>query len=94
MEKKKRSTALGAFTRNENAINVMIDEKSPTHIVTPQFEKLQACWNKLEDAHDAYIESLEDEDLNDVILNSLLSVTQPTLNLLRSRIVPSYARKS
>ena len=71
MEKKKRSTALGAFTRNENAINVMLDEKSPTHIVTPQFEKLQACWNKLEDAHDAYIESLEDEDLNDDILNSL-----------------------
>ena len=70
MEKRKRSTALGAFTRNENTINVMLDELSPTHIITPQFEKLQACWNKLEEAHDAYIESI-DGDVDEVTLNSL-----------------------
>ena len=71
MERKKRSTALGAFTRNEKAIHVMFDENSPTHIVTPQFEKLQACWNKLEQAHDAYVESIDDGDLTEDILNSL-----------------------
>ena len=70
MEKRKRSTALGAFTRNENTINLMLDEKSPTNILTSQFEKFQACWNKLEEAHDAYIESI-DGDVDDVILNSL-----------------------
>ena len=70
MEKKKRSTALGTFTRNEKAINTMFDENSPTHLVTPQFEKLQACWNKLEEAHDAYIESI-DGDVDDATLNEL-----------------------
>ena len=70
MEKNKRRTALGTFTRNENAITVMFDNESPTHIVTPQFEKLQACWNKLEEAHDAYIDSIEGE-VDDAILKSL-----------------------
>ena len=70
MEKKKRATALGAFTRNENVINLMLDEKSLTHMITAQFEKFQACWNKLEEAHDAYIESIDGE-VDDVILKSL-----------------------
>ena len=58
MEKRKRATALGAFTRNENHLNAMLDDASPIHIVTPQFEKLQTCWDKLEQAHDNYIESI------------------------------------
>ena len=66
--KKRRTVALGTFTRNENNLNAMIEDASPKHIVTPQYEKVQACWNKLEEVHDAYIESVEgditDEDLN------------------------------
>ena len=72
MEKRKRSTALGAFTRNEKTLNTMLDNGSPIHIVTPQFDKLQACWNKLEEAHDNYIESIDiNGEVDEAILNSL-----------------------
>ena len=70
MEKRKRSTALGAFTRNERTLNLMFDEGSPTHLITPQYEQLQVCWNRLEDAHDAYIESIVG-DIDDATMNSL-----------------------
>ena len=57
--KKRRTIALGTFTRNEKSLIQMIDTNSPKHIAVPQYEKLQSCWNKLEESHDAYVESIE-----------------------------------
>ena len=54
--KKRRTVALGTFTWNEKSLIQMIDTNSPKHIAVPQYEKLQACWNKLEEVHDAFIE--------------------------------------
>ena len=61
MEKNKRKTALGTFTRNERTLNSMLDDESPKDMVTPQYEKLKICWDKLEVAHDNYLETLEGE---------------------------------
>ena len=58
MEKTKRTTALGTFARNEQTLKAMLDDECPKDIVTPQYEKLQACWNKLEAAHDHYLETI------------------------------------
>ena len=61
MEKRKRTTALGAFTRNENTLKVMFDKSSPPHI-TPQFDKLKAAWYKLEEAHDIFFDFNQSAD--------------------------------
>ena len=68
--KKRRSAALSTFTRNEKALNALLDDDSPKQVVTPQYEKLQACWNKLEEIHDAFIE-VADGDIPEVDLNKL-----------------------
>ena len=68
--KKRRSAALSTFTRNEKALNALLDDDSPKQVVTPQFEKLQACWNKLEEIHDAFIE-VADGEIPEVDLNKL-----------------------
>ena len=68
--KQKRTSALKAFTRNENAIKVMFDAGSPSQIVTAQFQKLQGCWDKLEDAQEAYIESITGA-VDDATMNAL-----------------------
>ena len=68
---RKRITALATFTRTERNLNAMIDDESPKHLVAPQYEKLQACWNKLEEAHDRYIESIEGDDIDEDNLNKL-----------------------
>ena len=70
MEKTKQTTALGTFTRNECTLNPMLDDECPKDIVKPQYEKLQACWNKLEIAHDSYLETI-DGDIDDAELNKL-----------------------
>ena len=57
----RRKTALGSFTRNENTLRQLITNASPANVVSAQFEKLQACWNKLEEANERCVESLEDE---------------------------------
>ena len=68
-EKTQRKVALQGFTRNENVLKQMLDDPDvPKDIVAPQYLKVQACWTKLEDAHDGYLNSIEgdieDEDLN------------------------------
>ena len=70
MEKTKRTAALSTFTRNEKTLNSMIDDECPRDIVTPQYEKLQTVWNKLEAAHDTYLETI-DGDIADAELNKL-----------------------
>ena len=62
--KRRRKSARHGFTRNLNTLLQMIDDESPECIVTPQYLKLQSCWNKLEEAQDQFIESLN-EDLDD-----------------------------
>ena len=70
MEKSKRTTALGTFTRNERTLNAMLDDESPKELVTPQYNKLQSCWDKLEAAHDSYLETIEG-DIDPADLNKL-----------------------
>ena len=47
---------------------MMLDDECPKDIVTPQFEKVRTSWDRLEIAHDSYIESIvgeiDDADLN------------------------------
>ena len=54
-EKTIRSTAQRNFTRNLNTLNALLDESAASVLVTPQYEKLKNCWEKLEDAHDDYV---------------------------------------
>ena len=66
--KNRRTAALRTFTRNEKTLIKWIDDASPKHLVTPQYEKVQACWNKLEEIQDDYIAGFEgditEEDSN------------------------------
>ena len=57
-EKQKRKTALGNFTRTENTMKLMFDKNCPSNIVTAQFQKLSAAWEKLEEAHDNFLVSI------------------------------------
>ena len=69
MEKRKRTAALSTFTRNVKSLTQMLDSGSPKIVVDTQFEKLQVCWNKLEEAHDEFIKNSEvdlDEDSADM----------------------------
>ena len=59
MEKKQRSVALSNFTRNLNTFNGLLDDAAPRVLVTPQFNKLQGCWEKLEEAHDKFMEATD-----------------------------------
>ena len=60
-EKSKRTAALSTFTRNERTLQAMLDEECPKDMVTPQFEKVQKCWDRLEETHDMYIETIVGE---------------------------------
>ena len=56
LSKKKRSQALSNFTRAHNELITYIDESAPPVLTTPQFEKVESCWEKLEAAQDDFIE--------------------------------------
>ena len=43
----------------------MIIDASPESVFALQYAKLQTCWDKLEEAHDRYIESLMEEVADD-----------------------------
>ena len=58
-EKKRRSIALGGFTRSVNLLNTVINEKSPISVVTPKYDRVNEAWYKLEAAHDAFIEQTD-----------------------------------
>ena len=55
VEKRKRSQALSNFTRSVNIFNSLIDDNASPILVTPQLEKLNSCWEKLEVAQDNFI---------------------------------------
>ena len=55
MEEKQRTVALRNFLRNFNSLIDMLDGGAPEVIVTPQYLKFQACWEKLEAAQDAFL---------------------------------------
>ena len=59
--KRRRSTLLSSFTRNANTLEEMISGKSPLLVVNPQLAKVQSYWDKLEEAHDTFMESYEGE---------------------------------
>ena len=55
VERRKRSNALSNFTRSVNKLEGQIDVPSPASIVKPLFEKMMNCWEKLEEAQEAFI---------------------------------------
>ena len=55
MEKKNRTKAKSDFTRIEKTLRTLIDNNSQSFLVTEQFEKLKVCFQKLEDAQDAFL---------------------------------------
>ena len=59
VEKKRRSAALGGFTRSVNLLRSAIRTESPISVVTPKFEKVNDAWDKLEAAQDAFIEATD-----------------------------------
>ena len=63
--KNKRSQALSNFTRCHNILTPLLaNPDSPSIVVTPQFEKLQVLWEKLEAAQDSYIELVTNIDVD------------------------------
>ena len=58
-EKKKRSLALSNHTRNVNIFIGLLNDAASSILVTPQFEKVVNCWEKLETARDIFIEKTE-----------------------------------
>ena len=57
--KRDRSTALRNFTRNLNTLNELFKEADIGNLVTPQYEKVKVCYEKLEDAQDAFISAAD-----------------------------------
>ena len=54
-EKRERSSALRNFTRNLNLINDLFDDAAGNSLVTPQYNKVKSCWERLEEAHDKFM---------------------------------------
>ena len=61
--KKKRTQSLSKFTLNVNKLTKLINNNAPLELVRPQYEKVQECWNILEEAHDTYLEEIDENDL-------------------------------
>ena len=59
-EKKTRTTALRNFTRKLNSLNELLDDGAVSSLVCPLYEKVKDFWEKLEDAHDAFIGAVDD----------------------------------
>ena len=54
--RRRRSTALSNFTRNENSFKKLLDSKAPAPIVKPLYEKVVSAWEALEKAHNEFLE--------------------------------------
>ena len=59
VEKRRRSSALGGFTRSVNLLRSSITNESPISVVTPKFEKVNETQDKLEAAQEAFIEKTD-----------------------------------
>ena len=57
--KKRRSIALGAFTRTANTLESLMEQSAPIPLVTEQYEKVQMSWEKLEAAHEEFLEKTD-----------------------------------
>ena len=53
--KRKRTNAKSNFTRNINKLNKLLDNVTQAALVTPQFEKVNKCYEELEKAHDEFL---------------------------------------
>ena len=58
-EKKAQTKALRNFTRNLNSLNELLNDAAVNSLVSPLYEKVKICWEKLEYAHDAYIDAVD-----------------------------------
>ena len=59
-----RSNALRNFTRNLNTLNDLFEDSAVNELVTPQYEKVKQCFEKLEDAHDRFISVVDISTIN------------------------------
>ena len=59
-EKKQRSLAKSNFTRNINKLNSLLDNNvSQAELVTPQFDKVNECYELLEKAHQEFLKATD-----------------------------------
>ena len=63
-EKKERTIAKGNLTRNVNQLSELLDEDAPLAMVSPQYDKVKKCWERLEVAHDAFISAVDEEAMD------------------------------
>ena len=89
-EKKERTLALRNFTRNLNQLNDLLDESAPPSLVTPQYDKTKKCWERLEDAHDAFINVVDDNEMDiETDKDGLAYIDDPTTKY--NAMLKSYA---
>ena len=53
--KRKRTVALGNFTRTVNHLTRLLADVAPSNLVDPYYEKVKTAWEVLEAAHDEYL---------------------------------------
>ena len=73
-EKRKRKQCKSNFTRSANSIEKLIDDGALQEIVKPQFDNFQSLWQRLENAHDDFIEKLDDAEEDE---QGLLYLNEP-----------------
>ena len=47
-----------------SALRELFDEPPGNALVTPQFEKVKSCWEKLEDAHDKFMSTVDESSMD------------------------------
>ena len=80
LEKKIRSQALSNFTRNVNSL-------APSVLVSPQFNKMKSCWDKLESAQESFIATTKID--NDTHQDGLAYLDEPGRKLVE--VVSRYS---
>ena len=50
--------------RHLNLLSELFDESAGNALVTPQFEKVKSCWEKLEDAHDKFVSMVNETGMD------------------------------
>ena len=58
-EKKRRTSAKANFTRAQNKLNSYLEKDAQAELVTPQFEKMNNCYEILEKAHELFLEATD-----------------------------------
>jgi multidrug efflux pump subunit AcrA (membrane-fusion protein) len=86
-EKRKRATAKGRFTRQETHLKGLLDIAGDKVIVTPAYEKFVECWNRLEEAHEDFVDADDIEVETDDDGNKYLD----DLNARYGTLVQRYA---